>query len=187
VRVDPREKLRRAALLLLLRRHRYPGAREWELRRYLGEGFEEVIKVLDQRLRELGLRVKRVRYGDGEYYAVVLDRPIESAEFRSYGWRVDEMAILAVAVGYILSRGGSAPRKEVESLLEEKIPRWRVERSIERFVRMGYLEQEGEDLKLGVRSYIELDLERLVKLLVGAEEPSGTSRGEPSSQPRESA
>jgi len=181
------EKVRRAALLLFLRRHRYPGVRDWELRKYLGEKYRDILKILDEKIRDLGFRIKSVKVDDAEYFAIIVDKPIESKEFKSYGWRVDEMAILAIAISYLLSKGGVASRREIEELLEEKIPKWRIERGIERFIRMGYLTQDDDNLRIGVRSYIEFDLERLIRLLVGAKgETNDISREDSFSQPQQS-
>ena len=182
---DIENKIRKAALLLFLRRHRYPGVREWELKKYLGEKYRDIINLLDERIKPLGFKVKSVKVNDAEYYAIVISSPIESKEFKSYGWRIDEMAVLAVTISYILSRGGSARREEIEEILEEKIPKWRIERGLERFVRMGYLEEEDTYIKLGVRSYIEFDLEKLISLLIGAKEDTitDTSQEERPSQP----
>lgn len=170
MRREVEEKIRRAALLLFLKRHRYPGVREWELKKFLGEKYKEIVALLDEKIRPLGFKIKNVRIGDAEYYAIVISNPIESREFKSYGWRIDEMAILAVTISYILSRGGSASREEIEDILEEKIPKWRVERGLDRFIRMGYLEEDNGYIKLGVRSYIEFDLEKLISSLISAKE-----------------
>ena len=60
----PREgyerKVRKAAAILLYRRHRKPGVKGWELRRELGPDFKNVLEVLDKYLEPLGLKVRAV-------------------------------------------------------------------------------------------------------------------------------
>jgi len=80
------------------------------------------------------------------------------------------MAILTVALSYILSKRGKAPLKEVERVLEEKFPRWRVEQDIDRFIRRGYLEEDDEGvLYVGWRTRAEVDQKALLGLLLGRE------------------
>jgi len=169
-----REKVARAAQLLLFRRHMQPGVKAWELKRDLGRNYLEVIKVLDGELGKLGLTVKKV--GEGEegsesdrYFVTMRGHPSVS-EARTFGWRIDDMAILTVALSYILSKRGKAPLKEVERVLEEKFPRWRVEQDIDRFIRRGYLEEDDEGvLYVGWRTRAEVDQKALLGLLLGRE------------------
>ena len=169
-----REKVARAAQLLLFRRHMQPGVKAWELKRDLGRNYLEVIKVLDGELGKLGLTVKKV--GEGEegsesdrYFVTMRGHPSVS-EARTFGWRIDDMAILTVALSYILSKRGKAPLKEVERVLEEKFPRWRVEQDIDRFIRSGYLEEDDEGvLYVGWRTRAEVDQKALLGLLLGRE------------------
>jgi len=172
-----REKVARAAQLLLFRRHMQPGVKAWELKRDLGRNYLEVIKVLEGELGKLGLTVKKV--GEGEegsesdrYFVTMRGHPSVS-EARTFGWRIDDMAILTVALSYILSKRGKAPLKEVERVLEEKFPRWRVEQDIDRFIRRGYLEEDDEGvLYVGWRTRAEVDQKALLGLLLGREKVS---------------
>jgi len=172
--VELREKVARAAQLLLYRRHMQPGVKEWELRQALGRNYPEVLKVLDGELQKLGLTVKKV--GEGEegsesdrYFVTMRGHPTVS-EARTFGWRIDDMAILTVALSYILSKRGKAPLKEVERVLEEKFPRWKVEQDIDRFIRRGYLEEDDEGmLYVGWRTRAEVDQKALLGLLLGRE------------------
>ncbi len=180
-----KDKLKKAAALLLFKRHKYPGAKEWELRKYLGEHYEEILKVLEEDLEPLGLQIKCIEEGDTKHYAVVVKDEKLTREIKTYGWRIDEMAVLAVSLSYILSRGGKAAEKDLIDIISNKIARWRVERAIEKFIRLGYLEREDDSLKIGLRSKIEFNLERLVRLFIGAERVIGTSREDFSSRPQE--
>ena len=180
-----REKLARAAQLLLYKHHLQPGAKAWELRRALGRDYQQVLKLLDDELGKLGLEVKRVSEGESgsesdRYYATLRGHPALT-EARTFGWRIDDMAMLTVALAQILSKGGKAQLREIERVLEEKFPRWRVESTIDRFIRRGYLSEDGEGmLYVGWRARAEIDQRTLLGLLLGKErEEPKASRGEP--------
>ncbi|MCX8171948.1 MAG: hypothetical protein N3E47_08365, partial [Candidatus Bathyarchaeota archaeon] len=84
--------------------------------------------------------------------------------------RIDDLAALCASIAYIVSRGGKAPRKEVEDLLKAKIPDWRVEIDLNKFIRLGYLvEDENGQLYLGWRTRAEVDQKKLIDLILEAE------------------
>jgi len=86
------------------------------------------------------------------------------------GWRVDDVSALVVAIAYIISKQGKSPRKEVEQILKEKFPKWRVEYNLNRFIGRGYLSQDENDiLYLDWRARAEIDQKELVKLILGEE------------------
>lgn len=181
-RVARAEELQRRALRLLLFRHRMePGARGWELRQTLGKDYGKILDLLDRRLADLGLSVRshaEEEAGDAEReerWFVVLRDPPASAEVRTSGWRVDDMACLCAAVAYIASRRSRVSRKELEEVLRKKLPAQRVEFNLARFLRMGYLEEvrpeagpeggvpKGETLlDLGWRAKVEVDIPALM-------------------------
>ncbi len=169
---DLKEKLARAAQLLLFKHHVQPGAKGWELKRALGRDHERIIEILDEELQKLGLTIKRVEGGDPEadrYYVTLKGHPTLT-EARTFGWRIDDMAMLTIALAHILSKGGKAPLKEIESILEEKFPRWRVESTIDRFIKIGYLSEDDEGLLyLGWRARAEVNQRTLLELLLGKE------------------
>lgn len=178
-----KRKIARAAQLLLYKRHRYPGAREWELKKYLGTNYKAVIEAFNEYIEPLGLKVKKIEEDGVEHYAVIAAEPMPISEVRTFGWRIDEMAVLVISLAFILARGGTASKKEVIELLEEKIVKWRIERSIERFIRFGYLEEKDGNLKIGLRSKLEFDLDRLVKLIIGTKNTNESGAKEPFSLP----
>lgn len=169
-----REKLSRAAQLLLFKHHMQPGAKAWELRRALGRDYEQILKILGGEIGKLGLEVKRISGGEessesDRYYVTLKGHPTLT-EARTFGWRIDDMAMLTVSLAYILSKAGKAPLKEVERVLEEKFPRWRVESTIDRFIRRGYLSEDDEGLLyVGWRTRAEVDQRTLLGLLLGKE------------------
>lgn len=172
--VELREKLARAAQLLLYKHHMQPGAKAWELKRALGRDYEQILKLLDGELGKLGLEVKRVSEGEASsesdrYYATLRGHP-KLTEARTFGWRIDDMAMLTVALAHILSKQGKAPLKEVERVLGEKFPRWRIESTIDRFIRRGYLSEDDEGMVyIGWRTRAEVDQKTLLGLLLGKE------------------
>ena len=168
--------------LLLFRRHTKPGIKSWELKRALGRNYLEVLEVLKDKLEELGLTIKRVDekrgysegvVGDGsseETFFITFKEHPTTLELKGSGWRIDDLAILAAAIMYIVSRQGRAPIKEVKRLLEAKFLKWRVEYNLERFRRMGYLsEDDKENLYVGWRTRAEVDQRTLLSTLLGRE------------------
>ena len=57
------KKVKKAAHLLLHRRHRKPGVKGWELQRALGTDYPKVLKILNKYLRSLDLKVKTIFEG----------------------------------------------------------------------------------------------------------------------------
>jgi len=175
------------AVHLLFFRHRYrPGAKGSELKKAIGPDYLKVLKVLDALLRPLDLKVKQVfevpaeklklgagkgpggasRSPDEARYYVVLRGTLEPSELKYCGWRIDDLAALAISIGMILARGGKAPRAEVEKFLSEKLPRWRVRMGLDMFIRHGYLVEDEEGmLYLGWRTMAEVDLASFLDLL----------------------
>lgn len=182
---EVQRKLKKASQLLMLQRHRSPGVKGWELRRALGKEYLKIIDVLRTELGRLGLEVKVVYEGsvkkaeeasseatDRARFFVVMKGPLSQSEMVSSGWRIDDVAVLAATVAYINSRQGKAPRRQVEEILREKFPRWKVDMNLDRFVRRGYL-LEGEDdmLYIGWRTRAEIDQKTLTNLILAT--PTG--------------
>ncbi len=165
-----RHKLARAAQLLLFKHHMHPGAKRWELRRALGRNYEQVLRALDQELSKLGLKVKKVEGGDADsdLFVVTFKEHPPLNEFRTFGWRIDDMAMLTAVLAHLVVKGGKAPAKEVMQILEEKFPKWRVQAGIDRFIRRGYLSEDDKGvLYIGWRTRAEIDQQTLVGLLLG--------------------
>jgi hypothetical protein len=86
------------------------------------------------------------------------------------GWRIDDLAGLAVTIAHIISKKGQAPRKDVEKLLGEKLPGWKVGLNLDRYIRYGYLQQDENDLLyLDWRTRAEVDEKALIDLLLRSE------------------
>jgi hypothetical protein len=107
---------------------------------------------------------------DKARFYVTLRGELTPKESKMIGWRIDDLAGLAVAISYIISKKGQAPRKDIEELLGEKLPGWKVGLNIDRYIRYGYLQQDDNDqLYLDWRTRAEVDESALINLLLNAE------------------
>jgi len=172
-------KIRRATHMLFYRRHKKPGVKGWELRKGLGADYPKVLKILDNYLKALDLQVETVfeeektvekptlEELDKARFYVTLRGELTPKETKMIGWRIDDLAGLAIAISYIISKKGKASRKEVEELLRDKLPGWKVGLNIDRYIRYGYLTQDdNEQLYLDWRTRAEVDQKALVDLLL---------------------
>ena len=175
-------KIKRATHLLFYRRHRKPGVKGWELRKKLGSDYPKVLKILDSHLEKLDLQVKTVfeeektaeeptlEQLDKARFYITLRGGLPPKETKMMGWRIDDIAGLATAISYIISKKGKAPREEVEELLRNKLPGWRVDMNMTRYIRSGYLaEDENKQLYLDWRTRAEIDQKALIDLLLSKE------------------
>ena len=174
------DKLKHAIHLLLFKRGKMPGAKEWELKASIGKNYKQVISQLDALLSDFDLQVKKVEpehhqnrhleeqleTTDDARYFVTLRGTLAPKEARLSGWRIDNLAALTVAIAYIVTKQGKAPREEVEKLLAEKVGRWKTLTLLDAFTRNGYLkEDEAGSLSLGWRTLSEVNLRDLMTLL----------------------
>jgi hypothetical protein len=175
-------KIKRAVHLLFYKRHRKPGAAGWELRKKLGADYPKVLDVLDKYLEKLDLQVKTVFEGEepvekptlkqlnSARFYITLRGELDAKEAKMMGWRIDDIAGLAITISRIISRRGRIPRKEVEEVLRGKLPGWRVNANLDRYIRSGYVsEDENGQLYLDWRTRAEIDQKSLIDLLLGAE------------------
>jgi len=176
-------RVKRATHMLFFRRHQKPGVKGWELHKTLGADYPKVLDVLDDYLKNLDLQVKTVfeeektpvakptleEYDKARFY-VTLRGDLTPKEAKMIGWRIDDLAGLAVTIGYIISKKGQAMRKDVEDLLGEKLPGWKVGLNIDRYIRYGYLTQDDNaQLYLDWRTRAEVDQKALIDMLLNAE------------------
>ncbi len=173
VEAVPVEKVRRAAHIILFRRGRKPGARDWELRNALGKGYPAAVARLRELLKDVDLDLKEVHepgpLGEegGRRFMAVMRGTMTPREAKLCGWRIDNLAVLAAAVAFVLSKEGRTPREEVEGLLKERINRWRAASLMETFLRNGYLMEDEEGfVSLGWRTHAEVDLQELIAKLL---------------------
>jgi len=175
-------KLKRATHLLFYKRHRRPGVKGWELRKRLGSDYPKVLALLDAYLEKLDLQIKTVYEGekptekptleqlDRARFFVTLRGSLTPKETKLSGWRIDDIAGLAITVASIISKKGKTPRDEVESLLRDKLPGWRVDINLDRYIKAGYLSQDDNNqLYLDWRTRAEVDEKALIDLLLAVE------------------
>ncbi|MAH21987.1 MAG: hypothetical protein CMO12_04155 [Thaumarchaeota archaeon] len=172
-------RIKRATRLLLMQRPRAPGVKGWELRRVLGADYEKLLEVLGVQLETLGLQIKKIdedeREKSGEvaesdksrFFIIMKDSPTLT-EALSSSWRIDELALLAATLAYLISRGGRAHRRDLSELLKSKFPSWKLAFTMERFVRRGYLlfDKSNEMYKVGWRTKVEIDQKGLLSVLL---------------------
>jgi hypothetical protein len=172
-------KVKDAVHLLFFKHHRLPGVRGWELRQELGPEWLDVVDVLDSQLKPLDLKVTRVlddpdliaeptraQLADARFY-ITMAGTVDQKTAKTIGWRIDDIAGLAVTVAFLISKQGKSPRVDVEKTLAEKLPGWRAKMNIDRYIEQGYLgEDDRGTLYLDWRSRAEIDQKQLVDLVL---------------------
>ena len=183
-------KVKRATQMLFYKRHQKPGVKGWELHKVLGSDYPKVLDVLDDYLKPLDLQVKTVFEEEKTPEKPTLEE-LDRARFfialrgdlsvkdKLMGWRIDDLAGLAITISYIISKKGQAARKDVEKLLAEKMPNWKIGLNIDRYIRYGYLTQDDNaQLFLDWRTRAEVDQKKLIDMLLSAEKQE-TEAAEP--------
>ncbi|MDG7005449.1 MAG: hypothetical protein JRM86_00760 [Nitrososphaerota archaeon] len=164
-------KTRRAFQVLILQRGRNPGVKGWEMRRYLGKDYKKVLEVLSDDLKPLGLEVHQVPGPEGtddstRFLLRFRDAPT-LAEAETAGFRIDDLAVLAASIALINSKQGRISRKELETFLKGKFPRWRIDYSVDRYIKRGYLDVDDKELmRIGWRTRAEVDERSLMTLIL---------------------
>jgi hypothetical protein len=173
-------KVKKATQMLFYKRHAKPGVKGWELHKALGAEYPKVLDVLDDYLKPLDMQVKTVFEEEKTPEKPTVEE-LDKARFfvtlrdvatkdKLMGWRVDDLAGLAITISYIVSNKGQATRKDVEKLLSEKIPNWKVQLNVDRYIRYGYLVQDDKgQLYLDWRTRAEVDQKKLIEMLMSAE------------------
>jgi hypothetical protein len=173
-------KVKKASQMLFYKHHAKPGVKGWELHKALGNDYPKVIEVLDEYLKPLDLKVKTVfeeektpenptieELDKARFFVTIND---VTTKDKLMGWRIDDLAGLAITISYIISKKGQVARREVEKLLSEKMPNWRVGLNLERYIRHGYLMQDDNgQLFLDWRTRAEVDQKKLIEMLLLAE------------------
>ena len=164
-------KVRKAFQVLVLQRGRNPGVKGWEMKRHLGRDYRKIVEVLSEDVSALGLEVFEVKGADGtddsSRFLLRFKEPPTVSEAETSGIRIDDLAVLAATIAFINSRQGRAARREAEQFLREKFPKWRVEYSLDRYVKRGYLEQDDRTmLHVGWRTRAEVDEKTLMTMIL---------------------
>jgi hypothetical protein len=174
-------KVKKATQMLFYKRHQKPGIKGWELHKALGADYPKVIDIVDDYLEPLDLQVKTV-FEEEKIPEQPTIEELDKARFfvtlrtglvtkdKLMGWRIDDMAGLAITISYIVSNKGQAPRKDVEKLLCEKMPGWKVSINVDRYIRYGYIMQDDKGmLFLDWRTRAEVDQKALIDMLLSSE------------------
>ena len=174
-------KIKKATQMLFYKRHQKPGVKGWELHKSLGSDYPKVLDLLDDYLKPLDLQVKTIfeeektpekpnleELDKARFYVTL--RGDLSTKDKLIGWRIDDLAGLAITISYIISKKGQTSRKDVEKLLCEKMPNWKIGLNIERYIRSGYLGQDDNgQIFLDWRTRAEVDQNALIKMLLSSE------------------
>ena len=141
------------------------------MKRHLGRDFRKILEVLSEDVSPMGLEVYEVKGADGtEDSSRFLLRFKETptvTEAEMSGIRIDDLAVLAATIAYVNSKQGRVARREVEAFLREKFPKWRVDYSLDRYVKRGYLEQDDRAMvHIGWRTRAEVDEKTLMTLIL---------------------
>ena len=185
-------KMKRATQMLFYKRHQKPGVRGGELHKALGSDYPKVLEVLDDYLDSLDLEVKTVFDEESKPLEKPTIEKLDKARFyitlrgdinpkdKMIGWRIDDLAGLAITISYIVSNKGQAARKDVEKMLGEKMPNWKIGLNIDRYIRYGYLMQDEKGLLyLDWRTRAEVNEKKLIDLLLNAEEQKNETSNKP--------
>jgi hypothetical protein len=164
-------KVRKAFQVLVLQRGRNPGVKGWEMKRSLGREFRKILEVLSEDVASMGLEVFEVKGVDGtddsSRFLLRFKDPPTISEAETSGIRIDDLAVLAATIAFINSKQARVARREVEQFLKEKFPRWRVDYSLDRYVKRGYLEQDDKTmLHIGWRTHAEVDEKTLMTMIL---------------------
>ncbi|MGD0318731.1 MAG: SEC61-beta family protein [Nitrososphaerales archaeon] len=164
-------KVRKAFQVLVLQRGRNPGVKGWEMKRHLGRDYRKIVEVLSEDVSALGLEVFEVKGADGtddsSRFLLRFREPPTVSEAETSGIRIDDLAVLAATIAFINSKQGRAARREAEQFLREKFPKWRVEYSLDRYLKRGYLEQDDRTmLHVGWRTRAEVDEKTLMTMIL---------------------
>jgi len=104
---------------------------------------------------------------DSSRFLLRFKEPPTVSEAETSGIRIDDLAVLAATIAFVNSKSGRVARREVEQFLREKFPRWRIDYSLDRYVKRGYLEQDDRGmLHIGWRTHAEVDEKTLMTLIL---------------------
>ena len=174
-------KVKKATQMLFYKRHQKPGVKGWELHKALGSDYPKVLDLVEDYLKPLDLQVKTVFEEEKAPEKPTIEE-LDKARFfvalsngsmtkdKLMGWRIDDLAGLAVTISYIISKKGQAARKDLEKLLVEKMPNWKIGLNLDKYIRYGYLMQDDKSqLFLDWRTRAEVDQKALINMLLNAE------------------
>jgi hypothetical protein len=174
-------KVKKVTQMLFYKRHQKPGIKGWELHKAIGSDYPKVLDLLEDYLKPMDLQVKVVFEEEKTPEKPTIEE-LDKARFfvtlsngsltkdKMMGWRIDDLAGLAITISCIISKKGQAARKDVEKLLGEKMPNWKIGLNLDRYIRYGYLMQDDKGLLyLDWRTRAEVDQKALINMLLNME------------------
>jgi len=174
-------KVKKATQMLFYKRHQKPGVKGWELHKAIGSDYPKVLNLLEDYLKPLDLQLKTVFEEEKTPEKPTIEE-LDKARFfiglsngsvtkdKLMGWRIDDLAGLAITISFIISKKGQTARKDVEKLLGEKMPNWKIGLNLDRYIRYGYLMQDEKgQLFLDWRTRAEVDQKALINMLLNVE------------------
>ena len=191
-------KVKKATQMLFYKRHQKPGVKGWELHKALGSDYPKVVDLVEDYLKPLDLQV-RVVFEEEKTPEKPTIEELDKARFfvalsngsvtkdKLMGWRIDDLAGLAITISFIISKKGQAARKDMEKLLGEKMPNWKIGLNLDRYIRYGYLMQDEKgQLFLDWRTRAEVDQKALINMVLNAEKQTEeAAEPEPEPEPEE--
>ncbi len=150
------EKKKKAAQLLLFKKK----LSSEELKRKIGKNYEKILEILQEEFKGFGLKIKSIEHEGNKLYFISLD---DAKIDKANGLRIDDLSILAYILSILFIKE-KCKIKEIEEILKEKFPIWKIRMAIKKFEKMGYLEI-NDFLKIGWRAKAEIDEKKFLELI----------------------
>ncbi|HUT16670.1 MAG TPA: hypothetical protein VMW84_00015, partial [Acidobacteriota bacterium] len=112
-------KIKKATQMLFYKRHQKPGVKGWELHKALGSEYPKVLDLLEDYLKPMDLQVKTVfeeektpekptiaELDKARFFVALSTGSV--AKDKLMGWRIDDLAGLAITISFIISKKGQA-------------------------------------------------------------------------------
>lgn len=168
-------KMKKMLIYLLVQRRNVPGAKGFELRRIIGTKYPFIANLLSRELETYGLKLNIVFENkvenptlqdyDRAHFYIVTSEPLISTPLKGQ-FNIEELAALSASILFIISRNNKCNITDLEDFLNKKISKIKIRRFLDRFRRRGYIEiDENGIAKLGWRTYAEVDLDILLRLV----------------------
>ena len=102
---------------------------------------------------------------DKAYFYITTSEPIIATPLKGQ-FNMEELGALAASILLIYSKNNKYEYENLIDFLSNKISKLKTRRFIDKFIKKGYLEiDENNILSLGWRTYAEIDLQMLTKII----------------------
>ena len=168
-------KMKKMLIFLLVQRRNVPGAKGFELRRIIGTKYPFIANLLNKELETFGLKINIVFQGkvenptlqdyDRAHFYIVTSDPLVSTPLKGQ-FNMEELSALSASILYLVSKNNRCSYEDLMNFLNKKISKTKSKRYLDKFIKKGYLEiDENDTIKLGWRTYAEVEIETLLKLV----------------------